>query len=520
MFVFRPQIFVSYAHDDRRWFDKGSLMPRLIRSLESLDDAEVWYDRRRLTGGDPWRQEIEAAIDRAHIAILLVSSYFIVSDFIRTVELSRIAERAKDGRLVIVPILVGHCQWRRLQVLEGPQMIPGEPTPLVEYRESEAKWEKVQHDILSDIESLIDKVRLRLNVTPARAAESATPSPSSLKAPNVERVPVPVTPPAELVMEKTPTRVTTIGGVPQTVRATEDIRTAFDTALATVTDDNSQIIWSQLSETHKDNSLDMLLAILRDPRRRSEDHHRALLLVQHAIHRPEVRAAISSILDTVRNHTLGPNFVANAALKLIVGSPVSTRQKWECLFPLIASAAPDKATLIVSYMKPLIPADRRQETGAAVLDKLATMNTVNQSVDAYVEILKLTNYKAAIPTIKDLIPVSDVTVAASLASLLVVWRDTEAGPAVRLAVENHRLTPNGFGLSDLMASLYAIEGPACADYLAQVLRDAAPFPQERIFQSFLGNKKDPAFVDVATNLVETTGSPGVRKAAEAFLQKL
>lgn len=181
--MFKPHIFVSYAHDDRRWFEKDSLMPRLIKSLEVLDNAEVWYDRRRLAGGDPWRQEIEDAIDRAHVAILLVSTYFIVSEFIRDVELPRIGARARSGELVVIPILVGHCDWRRLEVLKGPQMIPGEPTPLVEYRESESKWERVQHDILNDIERQINKVRERLEPSqePARGPTTTFPSMSEAR---------------------------------------------------------------------------------------------------------------------------------------------------------------------------------------------------------------------------------------------------------------------------------------------------------------------------------------------------
>ena len=61
------KIFVSYSHEDARWFEEGSLMPRLSKSLE-LMDVEVWYDRKRLDGGDPWRQEIEQAIDQACLA--------------------------------------------------------------------------------------------------------------------------------------------------------------------------------------------------------------------------------------------------------------------------------------------------------------------------------------------------------------------------------------------------------------------------------------------------------------------
>jgi hypothetical protein len=176
--MFEPHVFVSYAHEDRRWFEKGFLMPGLIKALETMDQAEVWYDRRRLAGGDPWQKEIEDAIDRAHIAILLVSTSFIVSEFIQKVELPRIAQRAKENQLIIIPILVGYCQWNRLELLKGPQMIPGEPTPLVEYRESEAKWEKVQHEILSDIQRQIGKARNR-----ARNKETVPDGPIALSVP-------------------------------------------------------------------------------------------------------------------------------------------------------------------------------------------------------------------------------------------------------------------------------------------------------------------------------------------------
>src|ERR1035437_3341111 len=103
--MFRPFIFVSYAHEDSRWFEEGSLMTRLIPSLEKQGDAEVWYDKRRIGGADIWREEIANAIDRADIAILLVSQYFLISDFIMLEELPRLVKRSGEKRLVIFPIL-------------------------------------------------------------------------------------------------------------------------------------------------------------------------------------------------------------------------------------------------------------------------------------------------------------------------------------------------------------------------------------------------------------------------------
>jgi len=134
-------------------------MSRLIPSLEKRENAEVWYDKSRIGGADIWREEIENAIDRANIAILLVSQYFLNSDFITRVELPRLVKKAEEKQLVIFPILVGYCDWESVEALSRPQMMPGEPTPLVEYLEPLAKWERVQYEIFQALLRQIEKLR-------------------------------------------------------------------------------------------------------------------------------------------------------------------------------------------------------------------------------------------------------------------------------------------------------------------------------------------------------------------------
>ncbi len=164
------QVFVSYSHEDVEWFEEGSLMPRLVKSLER-EGAETWYDRKRLGGGDWWRQEIEDAIDKAQIAILLVSQDFLNSEFIRDFELPRIEARAEKRELVVIPILVGNCDWQGVSLLNVPQMLPGKPTPLVEYLSPPAKWDKVQYEILKAVVRQVEKARSRVEREPAKAVE-------------------------------------------------------------------------------------------------------------------------------------------------------------------------------------------------------------------------------------------------------------------------------------------------------------------------------------------------------------
>jgi hypothetical protein len=177
--MFKPFIFVSYAHEDSRWFEKASLMTRIIPSLEKRENAEVWYDKGRIGGADIWREEIDNAIDRANIAILLVSQYFLNSDFIMHVELPRLVKRAEEMQLVLFPILVGYCDWESIEALSRPQMMPGEPTPLVEYLEPLAKWERVQYEILQALRRQIDKLRKeRKGPEPVPQAKPELPRPA------------------------------------------------------------------------------------------------------------------------------------------------------------------------------------------------------------------------------------------------------------------------------------------------------------------------------------------------------
>ena len=78
----RDQVFLCYSHHDASWLDRLQVH---LKPLEREGLVDLWSDRR-IEIGDPWRKEIEAALARARVALLLVSGDFIASDFIQEVE--------------------------------------------------------------------------------------------------------------------------------------------------------------------------------------------------------------------------------------------------------------------------------------------------------------------------------------------------------------------------------------------------------------------------------------------------
>ena len=152
------RVFVSYAREDGRWLERDpryNLIPFLEKSLKRLN-AVFWYDKG-LIAGDEFRKRIEAEIDRAQIALLIVSQHFLNSQFIETVEMPRIVNRAKLDQLVIIPVLVEPSDWQDYEFLADRQMIPAS-RPLIEYTESEIRWSNVRKEILDNVKAQVKRI--------------------------------------------------------------------------------------------------------------------------------------------------------------------------------------------------------------------------------------------------------------------------------------------------------------------------------------------------------------------------
>ena len=118
-----PVVFVSYCREDAEWLRRFVVMlkPEVRgRGMQLWSDTLIGTSRR-------WRPEIEGAIARADVALLLVSPDFLASDFIMGVELPAFIERG----VPLVPVLLRACrhgavaelasvQWAHDPKIDGP----------------------------------------------------------------------------------------------------------------------------------------------------------------------------------------------------------------------------------------------------------------------------------------------------------------------------------------------------------------------------------------------------------------
>ncbi len=113
----RSQLFISYSHRDSKWLER---LRTMLRPLEQHHGLELWDDSR-IQPGSLWREEIEKALASARVALLLVSSDFLASDFVTRNELPTLFRAAKQEGLRILWVPLRPCLWQDIPEIEQYQ---------------------------------------------------------------------------------------------------------------------------------------------------------------------------------------------------------------------------------------------------------------------------------------------------------------------------------------------------------------------------------------------------------------
>jgi formylglycine-generating enzyme required for sulfatase activity len=195
-------VFISYAHNNIPWLlgwknaghtvtNSRCLLEQWYRTLRKKN-VEFWFDREKqngLHGGEEWRSRIFHEVDRADIAILLVTQDFLTSPFIIDEELPYILKRCRKGGLLLLPVLVQPVRSSDLTSngLEEWQWTPDGAMALSEYYDrSMSEFEKAKIKVLDSLESLVDKV-----IRNRTGARQSTLPPSSPKQQTKVEMPFP-----------------------------------------------------------------------------------------------------------------------------------------------------------------------------------------------------------------------------------------------------------------------------------------------------------------------------------------
>jgi len=139
--MLRSTVFISYSHRDRKYLDRLRVH---LRPLERQGIVELWDDTR-IVAGSKWRDEIESAIQRCKVALLLVSADFLASPFIADNELPPLLAAAASDGTHIIPVVISPCRFTKTIPLNQFQAVnnPERSLSLLPGAEREKVWVRV-----------------------------------------------------------------------------------------------------------------------------------------------------------------------------------------------------------------------------------------------------------------------------------------------------------------------------------------------------------------------------------------
>lgn len=100
-------IFFSYSHRDEELRNE---LETHLALLKRQGLVSTWHDRR-IGAGKDFGSEISENLDAADLILLLVSPYFLASEYCYEVEMKRALERHNSGGARVIPIILHPCDW-------------------------------------------------------------------------------------------------------------------------------------------------------------------------------------------------------------------------------------------------------------------------------------------------------------------------------------------------------------------------------------------------------------------------
>lgn len=145
----KPHVFISYSHSNSDWLN------RIIKNLNVLSNLNlefVFWEDTKIKTGDHWLQEIEQSIENADIAILLVSTDFLSSQFVMKKEVPKLLKNAGTKGTKIMPIILSPCLFTETEI--GVFQAANDPNKTLEEC-SYPEQERILTGLMKEIKTII-----------------------------------------------------------------------------------------------------------------------------------------------------------------------------------------------------------------------------------------------------------------------------------------------------------------------------------------------------------------------------
>lgn len=127
----RNKVFVSYCHVDKEY------LKDVQRHFKPFTQNIDFWDDTKILPGNKWKEDIANAINQTKIAILLVSTDYLGSDFVRSNELPPLLKAAKEDGATILTVILKHCLFDEFPELNQYQAMNPPEKPVSTLSENE-----------------------------------------------------------------------------------------------------------------------------------------------------------------------------------------------------------------------------------------------------------------------------------------------------------------------------------------------------------------------------------------------
>lgn len=104
------KLFFSYSHRDEDLRDELQIH---LTALQRQGVLDTWHDRR-IEAGDDFAKTISEHLDSADIILLLISPYFISSNYCFEIEMQHAIAKHEQKQAVVIPVIAHPCDWHNL----------------------------------------------------------------------------------------------------------------------------------------------------------------------------------------------------------------------------------------------------------------------------------------------------------------------------------------------------------------------------------------------------------------------
>jgi hypothetical protein len=163
-------VFFSYSHQDE---DLRNELEIHLAMLKRQGLVGTWHDRR-IGAGKEVDGTISEHLEAANIILLLVSPYFLASDYCYELEMRRALERHQANEARVIPIILEPCDWKHAP-FSALRATPRDGKPITKFPNKHEGF----LEVVEDIRTAAQELGLSSTIDPA-GSTATTSAPKSV----------------------------------------------------------------------------------------------------------------------------------------------------------------------------------------------------------------------------------------------------------------------------------------------------------------------------------------------------